>query len=237
MFKNSSNISPSCSSGADIVSFLYDEMEAAERNLFENHISGCESCTSELAEISFARLDVYEWHRDEFAAMATPRIEIAYSEAASQPWTEVIKAFFRSPGRIATAGAALALIAMGSLWISSPGLEEIAVSIPVPSPLPAESRSRPSVVPALPIPGKVSAEKAVSASPRSEAPVDLPKAVKTAGSRGVGTVVNSERKAGKTRSQPARSARPIPAAPPLDDFDDFEDDTLRLGDLLADVGS
>lgn len=237
MFKNSSNIPPSCSSGADIVSFLYDEMEPAERTLFEDHLSDCENCAAELAGISFARLDVYEWHRDEFVAMATPRIEIAYSEASSRPWTEIIRTFFTSPARFATAGAALAVVALGSLWLSSPDMQDIAVSVPVPSPLPAESRSRPSIAPALPEPGKVIAEKGVPASPRSGAPLDQPKTVKAAGSSGVRTVVNSERKAGKTKSQPARAAPAKPAAPPLDDFDDFEDDTLRLGDLLADVGS
>ena len=72
MNKNSEKLSRSCSSSEDLVAYLYDEMGAAEQSVLETHLAGCDLCTAEFADLSFSRLGVYEWHRDDFAPLAAP---------------------------------------------------------------------------------------------------------------------------------------------------------------------
>ena len=67
-----------CSFAAEIVSYLYDEQAVNERNKFEFHLADCESCTDEFAGLSFARYSVFEWNKEEFVAIQTPRIVIPY---------------------------------------------------------------------------------------------------------------------------------------------------------------
>src|SRR5690606_20032761 len=116
-------------------------MDPAGRPSFEDHLADCDPCSAEMAEISFARLDVYEWHRDEFLEMPTPRIEIPYAAVTQASWLETIKAFFASPGRLATAGGAFVVVAMASIWLAAPGFQESAHIDTVPPALPADSRS------------------------------------------------------------------------------------------------
>lgn len=67
-----------CGFADEIVSYIYDEIGAAERGRFESHLAGCDLCTNEFAAVSNARFSVFEWHKEEFAGLATPEIIIPY---------------------------------------------------------------------------------------------------------------------------------------------------------------
>ena len=68
-----------CGFGDEIVSYIYDEMDAAGRRKFESHLASCTLCTDEFAGISDARLSIFEWNREDFAEMPTPEIVIPYA--------------------------------------------------------------------------------------------------------------------------------------------------------------
>jgi anti-sigma factor RsiW len=61
MEKNKSDKNNGCGEPEAIVSFIYGELAVAESTVLEEHLSFCDDCTAELADLSFARLDVYEW--------------------------------------------------------------------------------------------------------------------------------------------------------------------------------
>ena len=63
-----------------MISYIYDEITAAERRKFETHMVDCSVCTDEFAEISGARFSVFEWQKEAFAELETPRIVIPYTD-------------------------------------------------------------------------------------------------------------------------------------------------------------
>ncbi|MBK7935455.1 MAG: zf-HC2 domain-containing protein [Acidobacteria bacterium] len=69
-----------CEFSEAIVPYLYGESSDAERERFETHMADCLPCTDEFAELSFSRYSVFEWQKEEFAPLKTPRIVIPYEE-------------------------------------------------------------------------------------------------------------------------------------------------------------
>ena len=69
-----------CEFANDIVAYLYRENSDAERNAFEDHLLACASCTDGFAEMAESRFAVYEWQREEFAPLETPKFTIPYDE-------------------------------------------------------------------------------------------------------------------------------------------------------------
>lgn len=221
-----------CSSSADLVAYLYDELGTAERSLFETHLLDCGKCTDEFAELSFARLDVYEWHRDEFVPLETPRFVIPYSKAAAKKsWLDGLRGFLTSHGQWATAGGAFALAAVvfGAVYVSSLNKTVDMASNNTPE-IFTPDRTQPINSPAIP---PVEAKKEMPAvSPALEITEGGPSVVKASTPRKVPKPANSLVTVHNI-SQPVviKSSK----APRLNDFEDEDDNTLRLGDLLADV--
>lgn len=219
----------SCSSSADLVAYLYDELNAADRASFETHLAGCGGCTDEFADLSFARLDVYEWHRDEFAHLETPRFVIPYTEAgANLSWIDALRGFFASHSQWATAGGAFALVAVifGAVFVlSSSGADETAGTAKI---QPSEVTKAPPAVKDVPA-GTTTAAKSDGE----------PQVVK------ISTNGNSSRPANAVNRRPSKAVERNSikmvtaqrAKPRLNEFEDEDDNTLRLGDLLADVGT
>lgn len=110
MNDNYKNIS--CEHADGIVSYLYGEMPASDRNVFETHLAQCGSCTDEFAGISLARYSVYEWNKLEFAEMATPRIVIPYDIDVAFSWFDKLRAALSFGHGLPTAGAAIAAVAI-----------------------------------------------------------------------------------------------------------------------------
>jgi hypothetical protein len=67
-----------------MLSYMYDEIAAGDRERFENHLAECVGCTDEFAAIADARFFVYEWQKLEFAEMPTPQIVIPVGAAARE---------------------------------------------------------------------------------------------------------------------------------------------------------
>lgn len=81
--KNGHN--PSCGFAGDIVSYLYDEIDPAEKLKFESHLAGCQSCGPELAAFSNVRSSVIDWRTEEFGWLPSPQIVIPYEMAEEAP--------------------------------------------------------------------------------------------------------------------------------------------------------
>jgi hypothetical protein len=63
---------------ADLVSYLYDDLDAAARESFERHLRGCAACREELAGLRAVRADLLQWAPPEpefaFRLVAEPRV-------------------------------------------------------------------------------------------------------------------------------------------------------------------
>jgi anti-sigma factor RsiW len=224
--------SAACTSGEGLVGYLYGEGDADERSRFETHLAGCDACTAEFAELSFARLDVYEWKRDEFAGMETPRITVPYKESASVSVFGAIRGWFAFPAQLAAAGGFAVLAVIAGVWFMNPPAQERAGVGPASTPAPVNERSFVKPAASTEPPASDRSDDAESAvrNPAVQVPVKAktkPVQVKTA----------------ERPVQPAKTANTSPrttpvrrnAAPRLNDFEDEDDNTLRLGDLLAEI--
>ncbi len=218
-----------CSYSADLVAYLYDEIDPAERNSFETHLAVCGTCTDEFAELSFARLDVYEWHRDEFASMETPRFVIPYAATVSKTsWLDAFRSIFAFPGQLVTAGGAFALMAIvaGVVYFTSlNGSSEIA-SAPTSDAVAGNKNASVNPPPVAPPSRDLKAD-----SPKVVGSNDVVK-VSTEGKTSVPAKAVNRRPA---KAPERNTARRVNTAPRLNDFEDEDDTTLRLGDLLADI--
>lgn len=230
MFENRENSSLTCSSPEDLAAYIYDELDEVRQPAFEDHLAGCDACSAELAELSLARLGVYEWHRDEFVGLETPRIIVPYETAAATSWFHAVLAWFPSPSRVAPIGAAFAaltIIAAGFWLMQKGGGEVVRNNEAVPDVLAASSA--PSVaktpLPELPSQERIGTEREVTSG--------KPEAVKAVETKPAKLPPRRQEKARAVQAT-ERPARPV-SAPRLNDFDDDDDNTLRLGDLLAEV--
>ncbi len=222
-----------CGFMSDPVSYLYGEMPAEERTAFEDHLSGCDECTDEFAAISFSRLSVMEWQRGEFAHLPTPEIVIPYEAARSNSWIGSIRGMFALPGFGPAMAAAVVLLIVGGMYFgfySGAGKEQpVAVSAPkqnVAEPIVNSVEPRP-IAPAAepePAPVTISQEGSPERSPR---PV---RAKITQRAQKVNRPLTAD------LDEKAKPAVPVQKAPVLSNFDDDEDNSLRLADLIEDGG-
>lgn len=232
MNKNSERLSPSCSSSEELVAYLYDEMGADQQSVFETHLACCDLCTAEFARLSMSRLEVYEWRRDDFAPLAVPHFAIPY-EPAKTSWAEAFRAFFAAPSRWVTAAGAFAILTIAAgVWFFMPGSPEIARSgDPEASPVQTAVRTA-NARPIVPVEPKPVEQ---IAAPKPESPAVEPREpVKIAAREPVRQTVPKPAKTERPGVRTEQATRPT-RAPRLNDFEDEEDTTLRLGDLLAEV--
>ncbi|CAN5333935.1 hypothetical protein BH20ACI2_BH20ACI2_17040 [soil metagenome] len=221
-----------CGRSDEIVAYIYKEIEADKSIGFETHLAGCESCTDEFAAVSDARFSVFEWHKEEFSPLPTPEFSIPYVAK-----TEVSAGFFtaigemiRNSGWPATVAATLAVcvgLGFAMMMLVGSGGNEIARvevdggSVQANNPSPVTELPRPTVVgdPDLPEPARIS-----TVAVGTSAPKRLNK--------------NTKPSLPKTRVTPPRSnALPIMSkAPVLSSYEDIEDRSLRLSDILDEAG-
>src|SRR5215213_5119036 len=106
----------SCLFGEELVAYIYDELSRARRDTFEDHLLNCSGCTAEFATISMSRLDVFEWHREEFLPLATPQFVIPFerkpASEAQYSWLDTLRGLVWSPMRVAFAGGSLVALAV-----------------------------------------------------------------------------------------------------------------------------
>jgi hypothetical protein len=235
MFKSNENVSPHCSKPEEIVAYIYDELKPAGRQSFELHLADCDHCTSELADLSIARLDVYEWHRDEFLALETPEIVVPYAQEVRVSWVESVRAFFAAQSRLAFAGGAFGLLAIalaGAYLAVRPVPGDLAMDNTVTQP--KAERTLSASDPA-PDPQPAAAPKKADNDQSSSGEMNVPRPMRASSPERKQPVARRP-SASKPRPGAERPLQTRTAAPPrLNDFDDEEDTTLRLGDLMAEI--
>ena len=240
MFDNRNN--SNCPRQDQIVSYLYREMTTAETERFEAHLATCSSCVDELAAVSEPRLSVYEWRTNVFDKIPAPSIRLplvkeqrAHSEGLLGRLTALL-AGWPAGLRVGVGFATVLILAVSVFILTRPFAgTEVARSVDVPkaddrSSIAEPSLSRSEGSSTVVVPPEVDHTVSEPSIPvhetgRARREISDRRTLPTA--RTGRTEVASNRKA-KTTTQ--RSLR-------LNNFDDDEDTTLRLADILEEVGS
>ena len=222
-----------CEFTNEIVSYIYDEISVAERVTFEKHLANCRECTNEFADISHARLGVYEWQREEFAGLRTPEIVIPYRvnvEEVSSGWFEEVRAWLSLVNIPAAVAAALIVsLGVGFLLMNYLSRDDNSIASNIKSPLPVGSNDKPILTPSVEI---RESDVAISKEPL---PINGP-------SREVRSIkVVEKRKHVTERLVTAQKAATpkidstLPDVPTLsENYEEADDKSLRLSDLFAD---
>jgi hypothetical protein len=252
------NHNSSCGFAEQIVSYLYDEASDGEKLEFETHLKNCPGCADELSAFGFVRSSISDWRLEEISALAMPALEIpmrhpvdarrnAAPAPASGSWTANLKRLFSLSPKLAFGSLALVagIVGAGLILVilnfsskddltetGSQNTERILASN-------TNQTSRPEKI----VPLKEDRQDA-AAPPKSEEADNKP-----------AEKLNSERKqtlvkaAAKNKSAAPKSYNTVAASsgtgknksvktktqeiPKLSDFDDDEDDSLRLADLFG----
>ena len=238
-----------CGFADEIVSYIYDEIGAAERGRFESHLAGCDLCTNEFAAVSNARFSVFEWHKEEFASLATPEIIIPYEatkiiveENATVGFLAAIRGLLSvSRWPVGVAAAVLVCLGIGFLAMNYVGRDDRQIAA---NPKVNEQSVPPIAIPDNPVkvesPGILLTDTGVSAASKN-----------TAASREDRPVKASEiRRPSPERQLTARTQRNVNnaldqnvspekrKAPVLSNFEETADKSLRLADLFdGEIGS
>jgi hypothetical protein len=226
----------SCLFGEELVSYIYDELPAGGRTAFEDHLLSCTNCVEAFAAVSEARLGVYEWHRDEFLPLETPAFEIPYERPVivSEPefsWLDALRGIF-TPARLAAAGGAFAVLAFafGTFFILTSPSEPLVAD--------ANDTVRPAVVSDLPE-TKISRPEGGTQMTLVESPVSETKAerinAKAAQNASRSIQSRASNKHVIRKDQDQTQATRSTSVPRLGTYDEPEDNSLRLADLVADI--
>jgi hypothetical protein len=220
-----------CAFGESIVSYLYDEMRAADRECFEDHLLTCTDCTDEFAAIADVRYGVYEWNKIEFVPMETPQITIPYEEPDSAvSFVDKVRHATRfNWGWTSAAAFASLLIASSVGYFAFIGGAENEKNL-------ANLRNDENRSPVLQTPtvsdsaAKGSLPVLVNNDHTTEDPV--PPTVRTNAIQTKAVRTNAKRNVAPQSVKFAEMNARKPAAPRLSDVSDDEDQTLRLADIL-----
>ncbi len=222
-----------CGNSEAFVAYIYNELLVNDRERFEDHLLDCTACTDEFASVADSRYSVYEWRKLDFDPLETPVFQIPYTATqASIGWFEAFKGIFATGPRLATAGAFVVLIAVAGIAFINGGFGsgELAkvdyVPAVVESPLPPE-------------PVRIEPDTVLPNVDTAEAIVPVPESPELAKSE---EMVTPRSKAVTTKRRvttvAVRNVQQAPnSVPRLNDFDDVTDTSLRLSDLVADIGS
>ena len=142
-----------CGFGEQLVSYLYDEINGAEKSNFENHLRSCATCADEFTAFSGVQYSINDWKLKDFSILETPFIEIPskinrfvetpeMSENKSSWLSGLRRLFSLSPRAwsLATASFAVLTICFGVVFLMSDNRNDKLISqnnkqsIPVISP-------------------------------------------------------------------------------------------------------
>lgn len=220
-----------CEREGEMLSYLYGELAADGRTRFETHLADCRSCIDEFAAVSHARFAVFEWQREEFAAIPTPKFAIPYQterETAGIGFIESVRrliAFGSGPAAVfAAAAIVVSLVMFGYVFrgksvetaknteIQLPPIQKLSETLPSdekPSVAVVDTLSKDQTRVSV---AKASVSSRVSRASAAMRPVTMPTGRATAGNQ-----------------------RKIDLSDRTLDNDPDTDETLRLADLFADV--
>jgi hypothetical protein len=220
-----------CKFSADMVPYMYDELSSVESMAFEQHLIDCADCTDEFAAISSARYEVYDWKKLEFDPLETPNFEIPFEEVAGVSWSDKIRQMFAHAWAAPTVSfAALAIVAVtavGVIWLQS-GEQLVVKNLePVPVPVKQNAAPVPDANVEAPSPYAVAVEQ-----PTTQASVS-----KRAIPRRTGPQIVRATRDRSIEIKQTTARNETRAVPRLNEYPDDEDTSLRLAELLDDIGS
>ena len=218
-----------CEFSVDVVPYMYGEASKRVSSAFEDHLLDCELCTEELAAVSFARYEVYDWKKVEFDPLPTPRI-LPFADTAQVPvaasWLDGLRAVLG--GGWLVPSSALAAVAIAVVFGISSLAERDSTDLYVAG-VPEITTPTPSVTIPM-VPDVFIDSQAVEPQPElkmTEVKTLTPKrSVRVARTNSV-----------PTDSSVAQDVRTdvTQSAPRLNEFNDDEDTSLRLAMLFDDL--
>jgi hypothetical protein len=241
MVKDNKHGSSECGFGGELAGYLYDEIDPVERKAVDEHLTACDSCVQELAEISVARSSVQNWYFDEFANLQTPNIvfdqEVARPEPASSLWA----AWRNSRLSIPALAMGITLIVFGIVFFFNPsatGLDQAANVSPASVPIAdvSEKAAADSTT------SEIAAEADNGERARSNQKGGQPEVMAVTAARPTKSAANVMRRptqptvAKRVRVPSDRSvAKEKQAVPNLSGYEEIEDNSLRLGDIFSEI--
>lgn len=251
MFENNGH-DPSCNFAVDVVSYLYNEIGGAEKQEFESHLAGCNTCSAELASFSSVRSSVNTWRAQEFDPLAAPVIDIPFEAqigpATAAGWrgtilTDFKKLFAFSPWPPAAVGFAALAIFIGLGFFAFSYLNK-----PESNFAKNDSSSGPAVSPTVEARKDTKEVAEVNNNSQSKGDEKAVSTVKPAepesGAVKVSATQNTPKnkpvKAGPDTATPKKAidkpnTQQNQKAPNLNNYTEEEDKTLRLADLFEEI--
>ena len=240
MFDQDFKKSSRCFSEEELVSYLYNEIDDSERDYLDQHLAGCSTCTDEFAGLSEPRFSVYRWQKTEFAALETPEISGPWEKAPvvnavesdSPSWIGGLFAVFRRPAFAFTAVPILILISftvgLYVKYVPSAKDDVATTNLAAAVQAPSEPAAGSTIVPLPRVEKKRMVETHLAANENTKAKnsTQYAKAVKSSAPR---QLMKNEVASTNTPNKPVSYRR----APRLSDFEEEEDNSVRLADLLA----
>lgn len=232
-----------CHSGEQVMAYLYRELAPAEISEFEEHLSHCQTCIDELADLALPRFEVLDWKRFEFDPLPTPNFAFNYAPVATISVTnrlwDRVGAIFAGFGVRNWSFAAAAVICLIAIWIAvadrSPLSDSMSANL-------VEKESAEVLVPDI-------GTQPVAAYPQEENPSGTRNEVIAKNGK-LPTVVETTRKASRPQANRPRlslqAAGNIPSGKaeryaadleiPLTVRAEQKDESIRLTDLFEDLG-
>lgn len=233
-----------CSLTQDVISYIYNEMSADELRGFEAHLDTCLYCTEELNGISIVTKSIDRWRIDAFDSLAVTNVSAHFDKEFIEPsedkltsgFLQAIGSFFKFP-RIAAIGVAFGSLIIGialtaTFLILNDGNNEISMTSNSPQSSvnvnAQEKIDRTNHVDGSVSPPDLSDNSAVK---DQEVAIDLP----TPSHRMVNTATRSTTLRKNKPNESSVSKSTTVNSPRLSNFEEYEDDTLRLSDLIDDL--
>lgn len=228
-----------CDFAQQLVSYLYDEFKGHEKTVFEKHLSNCLFCKEELLGFSMTRTALLEWHQEEFLPLENPVIEIPYkveNKSNSDSWFASIRNLFNFSPVWATAvilviGIGLILTVIYSSTKTNNDTDILARNDAADISLQTPTKEQNNLV--------SSTESNINLTdtkvPATASPKDVsPQSPKVSTPVKTSTVAKTQKKmTPKTNTQIQTEPRKVPTLIE----EDYEVATLRLTDLLEEVGT
>jgi hypothetical protein len=228
----------------EFLSYIYGELDEAARDRFEEHLVRCDDCMFELAAYSDARLGVIEWRREDFDHLESPAIVIPWvsqNEAAAQ--VEPVGAISRFIEALSSLplfaqagmGFAAAALAFGVFYFATYSPSQPTKEVATNKSAETKPFVKPNDKPSNKVDTGTVAIKKEETSPHEIRTVaSRPERIR----RSVAAVRVNDRQPLLRRSETASTNKAVTkSAPTLSTVEEDKDNTLRLADLFAEIGS
>ena len=229
-----------CGFAEEIVAYIYDEIGQPERTKFESHLANCSACTDEFAGISTARFSIFEYQKEEFAHLSTPEIVIPYAPKQREVETAGFFAGLRDmltlsgwSSAVAVAATVVVCIGLGFVAMNYVRSDQSIASNKIPANIPVVSTVG-SSNPQIDVATQKDPDLATPSNKPSNNNNDV-RPVRAAVVYQRHVIPRNLTADTKTQVEPTLTQKNL-KAPVLSNYDDDDDKSLRLSDLVDDGG-